>query len=226
MGSQQRWLRRGVRGTVMCAVAISAAVLGPVAAATSSAQTGPVSPAPAANTPALVTTSTPEQVRQLVECGGTMYAVGSFTQISGSNGNFARNNIFSFSAAAPYPVNSWNPDVNGTVDSIALSSDCTRAYIGGKFTMVGSTAVKNIAEIDTSTGAVVPGFGHTAGSEVDTLLLVNGRLLAGGQFKSINGSTADPYYASLNPVTGKNDGYLNLNISGHYVYKGVITNTT
>ena len=46
------------------------------------AQTGPVSPVPATGTPALAPTGVTEQVRQLVECGGTMYAVGSFTQIS------------------------------------------------------------------------------------------------------------------------------------------------
>jgi hypothetical protein len=51
-------------------------VAGPATAAT-----GPVSSTPAAGTPQLATTGTTEQVRQLVQCGGTMYAVGSFTSI-------------------------------------------------------------------------------------------------------------------------------------------------
>ena len=74
-----------------------------------------------------------------------MYAVGSFTQISGSNGTstqtFTRNNIFSFSATAPFAVTSWDPNVNGAVNSIALSSDCNDAYIGGQFTSVDGTTV-------------------------------------------------------------------------------------
>ena len=56
--------------------------------------------------------------------------------------------------------------------------------------------------------------------------MANGHLLAGGAFKGINGSTADPYFASLSPVTGRDDGFAHLNISGHYVYPGVQTNPT
>jgi hypothetical protein len=190
-------------------------------------QTGPVSPVPANGTPALAPTgSTAEQVRQIVQCGTTMYAVGTFTQLSQSGTTVFRNNVFSFSASSPYTILPWNPDVNGLVDSIALSPDCADAYIGGTFTAVGGTAVHNIAEIDTTNGTVVPGFGHSASGEVDTLLLANGHLLTGGAFKTINGSSADPYYASLSPMTGQDDGYLHLNISGHYVYPGVIANAT
>jgi hypothetical protein len=78
-----------------------------------------------------------------------------------------------------------------------------------------------------SSGNVVPGFGdHTGGGYVDTILAVNGHLLVGGTFTSINGSKTDPYYASLSPVTGNDDGFLHLNVSGHYVYTGVQANST
>ena len=40
-----------------------------------------MSPTPVNGTPTLVDTGTTEQIRQLVECGGTMYAVGTFTEI-------------------------------------------------------------------------------------------------------------------------------------------------
>jgi hypothetical protein len=125
-------------------------------------------------------------------------------------------------------VTPWDPNVNGTVNSIALSSDCSDAYIGGQFTSVGGTAVANIAEISTSTGAVVPGFGsNTGGGHVDTVLLVNGHLLVGGTFTSINNNKGvNPYYASLSPTTGKDDGFLHLGVSGHYVYSKVRTNST
>ncbi len=91
---------------------------------------------------------------------------------------------------------------------------------------MGTTAAKNIAEIDTTTGAVVPGFQDNASGAVNTLLAVNGHLLAGGSFKGINGSKTDPYYASLSPTTGKDDGYLALSVSGNYVYPHVKTNNT
>jgi hypothetical protein len=178
-----------------------------------------VSPTPASGTPQLASTGTTEQVRQLVQCGGTMYAVGSFTSIKRYSTTSARNNIFSFSATSPFTVTAWNPNVNGVVNSIAFNgTDCSTAYIGGNFTSVHGTAVKNIAAVSTSTGAVVTSFAHSASSTVETLRSHGGHLLVGGYFTSINGSTAHAYMASLNPATGKDDGFVNLHISGHYQY--------
>ena len=95
-----------------------------------------------------------------------MYAVGTFTRSSGRAARYTRNNIFSFSATAPYTVTTWAPDVVGTYGTTSNASDtlntiafingnCADAYIGGKFTSVNGTTVKNIAEIDTTTGNVV-----------------------------------------------------------------------
>jgi hypothetical protein len=186
-------------------------------AGTAVAATGPVSSTPASGTPQLASTGTTEQVRQLVQCGSTMYAVGSFTSIKRSSTTYTRDNAFSFSASSPYTVTSWNPNVNGVVNSIAFNSTCSDAYLGGKFTSVNGTAVTNIAEVSTSTGAVVTSFGHSASGQVETLLMYNGHLLTGGYFKTINGSSR-AYMASLNPTTGKDDGFINLNISGNYSF--------
>jgi hypothetical protein len=207
-----------------------AAVLGATISftpASAAAPAGPVSGTPAAGTPALNTTGTTEQVRQLVQCGGTMYAVGTFTSIRRYSTVYSRNNIFSFSATSPFMMTSWNPNVNGVVNSIAFNgNDCSHAYIGGVFTSVDGTAVKDIAEIDTTTGAVVPGFGHNASGQVETLLAYGSHLLVGGYYKSINGSSADPYMTSLNLTTGKDDGFVHLNISGNYSFPGVASNGT
>jgi hypothetical protein len=235
MGELRRLLLRNTPAAAVCAVTLTASGLAPASAANapahsrgavSVAQGGPVSPLPAKGTPYLTNTGTTEQVRQLVQCGGTMYAVGTFTEISWNGQTFPRNNAFSFSATFPFSITSWDPDVNGTVNSIALSSDCSDAYIGGQFSSVGATPAKNIAEIDTTSGAVVPGFRSNAGGQVETLLGVNGHILAGGEFKSINGTGADPYMVSLNPATGADDGFVHLGISGHYSYPGVSSNPT
>jgi hypothetical protein len=213
----------GVTGAIMAALCVPAAP--------ALAQTGRVLAAPEAGTPTLVATGTTETIRQLATCGGTMYAVGTFTEISGSNGTstqtFSRNNVFSFSETAPFTVTSWNPNVNGTVNTIAFSGgNCATAYIGGQFTTVGGVAAKNLAAVSTSTGGLVSGFKDNAGGKVETILAVNGHLLTGGFFKGISGSTADPYYASLSPATGKDDGFLHLNISGHIQFPGVKANAT
>jgi hypothetical protein len=190
---------------------------------------GVVSAAPASNTPRLATTSSPtEQIRQLVQCGGTMYAVGSFSSIKRGSTTYSRSDIVSFSASSPYRVSSWAPRVVGStktdedgaaaVNSIAFSGgNCADAYIGGNFTRVNGTRVNNIAEISTRTGNVVSGFAHDANGRVDTLTAVRGHLLAGGTFSSINGARI-ARMASLNPSTGRGDGFLNLSIAGSQVY--------
>jgi hypothetical protein len=222
------WQLRSAVGALAGTLALGAfTAVAPTMAA--QASTGPVSTTPASNTPQLAPTGTTEQIRQIVQCGNTMYAVGKFTSISQGGGSpVTRNNVFSFSANAPYTINSWNPNVNGTVNTIAVTGDCSSAFIGGHFTQVHGTPVKDLAKISagpTSNGAVVTSFGHNAQAQVETMLLTNGHLLTGGDFTSINGS-ARSYYASLNVNTGKNDGYLALNISGHYSYPGVSPNPT
>jgi len=183
---------------------------------------GGVSAEAAVGTPQLNKTGTNQEViRQLVQCGTTMYAVGRFTQINELGAVSTRNNVFSFGAAAPYAITSWAPNVNGQVNAIAFNgSDCSHAYIGGKFTSINGTAVSNIAEIDatpTSKGNVVPGFGTNADNEVWTMVYAKGHLLTGGDFIHING-TKENHFASLNPGTGADDGFIHLNISGTYTF--------
>src|SRR5215831_155425 len=217
--------RRLAVGSVLIAGIAASALCLPAAPAL--AATGPVSPTPVAGTPTLAATGTTETIRQVADCGGTMYAVGSFTSINGSNGTFTRNNIFSFSETAPFAVTTWDPNVNGTVNTIAFNNgNCSTAYIGGQFTTVGGAAAKNIAAVSTTTGGLVSGFKDNAGGQVETILAVNGHLLTGGFFNGINGSTTDPFYASLSPSTGKNDGFLHLGISGHIQFPGVKANST
>src|SRR5215469_8920489 len=186
------------------------------------AAAGGVSPSAAAGTPQLNKVgkgkAAQEVIRELVPCGGTMYAVGRFTSIKHNSTIYTRNNIFSFNASGGFGVTSWAPNVNGQVNAIAFNgSDCSHAYIGGSFTSINGTAVSNIAEISTSSGNVVSSFGHSANQPVWTMVYAKGHLLTGGDFHFINGSK-NPFMASLSPSTGKDDGFVHLNISGDYSY--------
>ena len=187
-----------------------------VASSAGAAPAGPPGVTPASWTPQLATSGTDgsiEQIRHLAQCGNTMYAVGRFTKVKRYTTVLTRNNAFSFNAKTGV-VTSWNPDVDGQVNAIALSPDCSTAYFGGTFRSIGGTAVKNIAAVSTGTGKVLSTFAHSAGGQVETLLTVNGHLLAGGYFTGINGSS-QAYMASLSPGTGRNDHYLpDLHISG------------
>jgi hypothetical protein len=202
---------------VIAAVSCTAVNAAPSRVASTTGQS--VASTPASGTPHLVKTTVTEQIRQLVQCGPTMYAVGTFTRVGRNSTTYTRNGAFSFGATSPFKVSSWDPEVNGTVNTIAFNgSNCTDAYLGGQFTKIDGTAVDNIAEVNTSTGAVVPGFKSAAHGKVDTIVAWKGHLLTGGAFASINGSAADPYLASLSPTTGANDGYLSLAVTGSYVY--------
>ncbi len=169
-----------------------------------------------------------EQIRQLVQCGKTIFAVGTFSVVDQGRRSFIRHNAFSFSARAPFTLNGWDPDVNGEVDSVAfVKGRCGYAYLGGSFSAVGKQQAANLAEVSTTgTGSVVEAFGHDASNTVETLAAYRTHILAGGYFTSVNGSSADPYLASLNYLTGRDDGLLRLHISGHYVYPGVAPNRT
>ena len=131
MQGVRRWLLCGAPVAALCALTVSAAGLMPSVAA---AQSGPVSPHPATDTPALAPNGTTEQIRQIVACNGVMYAVGSFTQISQGGRTFTRDNIFSFDQNAPHKITPWAPSINGVVNSIAFRNRANFAnrYSTGK----------------------------------------------------------------------------------------------
>jgi hypothetical protein len=226
--------RTGIR-VASAATLCAAATLGITAAQAAGAgpavgtPSGPVLAHPATTTPHLPDSdNSPEQIRQLVQCKGTMYAVGSFTTIIQGTRKFTRTNVLSFSAKAPYKLSSWAPKIpNGEVNSITFSGGrCADAYIGGFFGRISGKAVQNIAEISTTTGKVVNAFAHSANKTVQTLRSFGSHILVGGDYTTINGSTSNPYMTSLNAVTGRDDRYLNLNISGNYQFPGVTSNPT
>jgi hypothetical protein len=183
------------------------------------AATTTVSSTASSTTPYLVTVDTKPQTTMIRTCGTQVWAVGAFTSV-GSPGHSAvtRNNVVVFDQATG-AISAVDPNVDGQVDAVTFSPDCSSAYLGGKFATVHGTAVKNLAKVSTSTGAVDTAFAHNAPARVYAVQYANGHLFVGGAFKTINGSTGATasYLTSLNPATGKVDGYANnLGISGTY----------
>jgi hypothetical protein len=175
----------------------------------------------AAGTPQLATPGNDksiEQVRQVTQCGNTIYAVGLFSAVKNARSTTAlqRHNAFAFSAAAPYRVTGWNPNVDGEVDTVACAPD-GKILLGGKFTSAGGAAAKNLARVSAVTGAAAP-FGFTSHGRVAHIEVVGGHLLVGGNFPG--------YLTSVSPTTGQADGYGMPAISGSYSYPGVKSNGT
>jgi hypothetical protein len=165
-------------------------------------------------TPWLLASTPAQYVRQLVQCGDTMYAVGTLSDIGQGADTYRRGNAFSFSATTGH-MTDWDPRVNGMVHSIALTPDGSTAYLGGAFTSAGGAAADNLAAVDTRSGDLINRFRHEASSEVDTLIFTRGMLLVGGTFTSINGA-ARSRLASLSPVTGVPTTYADLEVTGAY----------
>jgi hypothetical protein len=216
---------KATRGRVLAA-GVSLGVLGLVASMSGTAiaarpvPTGPPSVTPVSGTPALVLTKKTQVVRQLVQCGTRMYAVGTFRKLKQNGKRIKRQNAFSFKATAPYTMTRWHPRVNGVVNSIAFNGNhCKRAYLGGEFTKVGKRKKTNLVEVTTRKGSVVRRFKAKPNLAVETLLVWHNHLLTGGFFNTLNGKAKHKFFASLSPKTGKDDGYLSLHISGNYHYK-------
>jgi hypothetical protein len=207
---------------------VGAGVLPGTAVAQPNAPIGPPSVHAAKGTPQLSPTKAVEQIRQVAQCGGRMYAVGSFSRISQGKKIYTRHNVFSFKAKRPYTLTPWHPNVKGEVNTIAFNgNNCNTAYLGGDFTKIGKHKVANLAEVRTNhTGRVIKAFKGRPDRAVATLMVWKHHLFVGGFFVTMNGSTKHKYFASLHPKTGTDDGYLSLHISGNYVYRSSHGNLT
>lgn len=199
----------------LLAFALIAATVPSMALATSSS----LSPTAAKGTPQLVKQPGVQIVRQIVQCGDTMYAGGTFGEVQWNGKTYSRRNAFSFSASRPYTVTGWNPRPNGEVNTIAFANgDCSLAYVGGHFSAIGRKPAHNIAAVGTSgTGGLDTKFAHSAEAMVNNIQAHGSELLVGGAFNQINGLNRK-YFASLNASTGRVDSYLNLHVSAHYVF--------
>ena len=175
------------------------------------------------------TDGTIEMVRQIVQCGSTMYAVGSFAQVrdAGSTTPLNRGNGMAFSAVAPHRLTAWDPKTNGQIDTVACVGDGS-VLLGGTFTQAGSTTgIKNVIRVDGTTGAVLAPWNMSPGGRVAHIEVVS----VGGVAHALVGGYFPGYLKSVNPLNGNPDNYvngstINVPISGNYVYPGVHSNGT
>ena len=205
-------LKRPTMSTALLAtLAAGLALLGPAGPAGAAAGTG-VSLTPSAVMPYI--TSADSTVSKLVQCGSTMYAVGTFTQVGRPGGlRYARRNAFSFDAVSG-AVSSWNPSPNGPVLSVATSLHCGSVFLAGSFTTVDGVSRPNLAKVNGTSGALVTSFAPAPNKTVDTVVRNTGTLLiVGGEFTVVGGA-ARSRMASLNPTSGAATSFLNLAVAG------------
>ena len=144
------------------------------------------------------------RVSAVLRVGDTVYMGGSFTQLTNPDGTTVARNRLAAIDANTGQVTGWNPDANGNVRSVALSSDGGRLYVGGDFTSVGGLVRNRLAAVDLGTGSVNKQWVAGANSTVWALAVSDRGVYAGGNFKTVKGQARNRL-AKMNGTTGDLD---------------------
>lgn len=166
---------------------------------------------------------TPLQVWGYTPLGGVMYACGDFSQVKSADNTitYDRNNLFAFDPFSG-AVSDFAPNVDGPVYTCTASPDGQSIYIGGNFDTVNGQPAVNVAEIDVTTGALVPGFNASTDQPVTDMSVLGSRLLISGTFSTVDGQ-AQRALASVQLDTGAFDPYMNLAIAGRVAENSGLT---
>jgi uncharacterized delta-60 repeat protein len=138
-----------------------------------------------------------------VQADGKILVGGQFSGMN-SIGGQTRNHIARLDAATG-GADSFDPNANGPVRSIAVQAD-GKILVGGGFLSVGGQTRYNIARLDATTG-LADSFTPNADNEVLSIALqADGKILVGGPFRNIAGQQRY-LIARLDPVTGHADSF-------------------
>jgi uncharacterized delta-60 repeat protein len=120
------------------------------------------------------------------QADGKILVGGTFTLLSTSPTN--HNRVGRVNPADGTADESFNPNVNSDVESVAVQSD-GKILIGGLFTTVGGTTHPYLARV-TANGVLDTTFNPNPGSEVHTVAVQpDGKILLGGFFTTMGGVT-------------------------------------
>jgi hypothetical protein len=211
-GARLGWKTRttnAVRRTALLAVAAAtvAAVPAQASVAVNTPQPTIVSPNPVDWTPNVLD----GRVRAITQVGGRMVLGGTFTQVrnAGQSTTLTRNYLLAFDASTGVVDTAFAPALDGDVEALAPAADGRSVYIGGAFTTVNGSPARGIAEVDTTTGQLVPGFKASADGRVYDVVLNGARLFIGGGFGYVDGRRR-ANLAAVDPVTGGLDPNLDV----------------
>lgn len=130
--------------------------------------------------------------------GSRLYVGGDFTSANGQN----RYRVAAFDTATGALLNDFVVGTDTTVNAIVATS--TTVYIGGAFSNANNTPRARLAAFRASDGAVL-GWAPTAdNNSVESMVLTpdGSKLIVGGSFTTINGSSSGYGMGALDPTTG------------------------
>ncbi|HTW20406.1 MAG TPA: LamG domain-containing protein [Mycobacteriales bacterium] len=144
-------------------------------------------------------------VDSLAVSNGVLYAGGTFSAVrppGAANGTSqtTRTDLAAFSTATGTPT-SFDPTLNGTVYSVAISPDGSKLYVGGSFTTVNGQTRNRFAAFDLATGALDPTWVPSANGIGHSIAVYGSTVYLGGTFGKIN-NIAHKDLAAVDATTG------------------------
>ncbi|SJN30804.1 PKD domain-containing protein [Mycetocola reblochoni] len=121
-----------------------------------------------------------------VVIGDTVYAGGSFTTARPAGARAGtdetrRTNLLAYSLSSGKLIESFAPELNGQVKTLAASPDGTTLYLGGQFTSVDGSNRYRIAAIDVATSRLTS-WRPTADATVNSIVATADTVYVGGVF--------------------------------------------
>lgn len=142
----------------------------------------------------------------LDETNKLLYIGGSFTQVNGAT----RRGVAAIATTTAIPT-SFDPNVNGTVEALALDTGKNKLYIAGTFSDIGSnTTLRNLGRVNTDgtlDTAWTPAPNNTVHALAFTATTNISRIVIGGEFTQVYGS--DKSYLAAIEIGGTSNTLTN-----------------
>src|SRR5688500_8992670 len=160
-----------------------ASTLAPPAAAVNSPQGVVVSANPVDDTPHVLD----GRVYAIAKVGSKMVLGGTFTVARDDNSTVqqSRVSILSFDVTTKRIDQTFVPQLNGPVNSLAADPSGTSVYVGGSFTTVNGVANRGLAKLDLATGQLTAGWRAPTTGAVNSVVVSGQKLYVGGIFGKV-----------------------------------------
>ena len=181
-----RWAMTMIAATALIAAAALATPPQALADSVPADPSDPLTPA-TVTADALPTVQIDGVVWSQVVIGNTVYAGGSFATArpagaAAGTQTATRKNILAYDIRTGELLNSFTPEFNAQVLTLAASPDGSRLYAGGDFTTLDGQSASRIAALDPVTGERIEEFDPQPSNSVRSIVATNTTVYLGGSF--------------------------------------------